>query len=681
MSSPSRHPANVPAGSAPGGGDSAASARTTGIVSLAILCSRVLGLVRDLIFAALFPARLRDCFLMAFRTPNMLRDLFAEGALSTAFVTVFSKKLKTEGEAPAWALAHRILSLAVVFMSLISLGGVLLAPWLVRLLAPAWPEEKLDFTVTLAQIMYPFILLVSLAALVMGMLNARRIYGVPALASSFFNIGSIVGGWVLGWLLDPTMRHGGDPADPNFRRVAIIAFSVGTLLGGLAQLCVQLPSLKRTGYHFQFDSSALRLVRMVFAASALLTGLVTLPLAALGKWNAHLYPLLGTVALGALVFSIWHAATATTRSALVTGLAALGCVALGWLIGWHLDAAFGVRAMVAASIGTSLGGGILCRVVWNLGGDRPWKDEGVAKILKLMWPAVLAGSAVQVNVLLNSIFASFLEEKNGPVTWLNYAFRLMQLPLGVFGVAVATVTLPVLARVATDGITPKFREVLGGGNRLVVFLTLPCAVGLFLLAEPVISLLYERGQFHREETLATAAALRWYAVGLVFYACIKVIQPAFTAIDRRFVPMVVAMISIAVNAALNSFFVFYLRPAVNAHMYLALSTAVVAFTNCSILYVTLAKTAGGLDTEKLLTTLARLLVPSLVLGLICWGGMATFLSAEEWRHYGLFKRVAALGVVVGFSGLAYFVTANLFRIPEARQFADIVQRRLHRGRK
>jgi putative peptidoglycan lipid II flippase len=528
--------------------EKAAGARATGIVAIAIMCSRVLGLVRELIFAALFAPGLRDCFTVAFRTPNMLRDLFAEGALSTAFVTVFSQKLKTEGDGAAWQLAHRILSLTAVFMSGISILGVLLAPWIVRLLAGGWATEewKIPFTVTLAQVMYPFILMVSLAALVMGILNSKRVYGVPAMASSFFNIVSIVGGAGIGYLMDPT-----------FGKTAMIGFSIGTLLGGLAQLAVQLPSLYQLGYRFKFN--------------------------------------------------------------------------------------------------------------------RDWADPGVKRILHLMWPAVIAGSAVQVNVLLNTIFASHLAIKDGPVSWLNYAFRLMQLPLGVFGVAVATVTLPVLSRVATEGITDKFRSVLGAGNRLVLFLTLPSAVGLFVLAEPIISLLYERGKFTHYETLATAAALRWYAVGLIFYACIKVIQPAFTAIDRRFIPMFVALGSIALNAALNSLFVFYFR---FGHEYLALSTAVIAGTNFALLYFLMTRISGGLEGGKLLGTLAKLIPAVILLGVIAWGGKQWLLTG--WAGFGLGRRALLLGLVTAGAGAAYMVCTTLLKVDEAQQFLSIVKRKARR---
>ena len=536
----------------------AASAKTTGIVALAIMCSRVLGLIRDMIFAGLFQDKIRDCFIVAFRTPNMLRDLFAEGALSTAFVTVFSQKMKTEGDKSAWELAHRILSLTTVFMSGIALLGVLLAPVIIRLLAGGWTHEewKILFTVKLAQIMFPFILLVSLAALVMGILNAKKIYGVPAMASSFFNIMSIVGGTGLGWLLEK--RFGDWDSSHEFGQWGLIGCSIGTLLGGLAQLGVQLPVLWKTGYRFKFV--------------------------------------------------------------------------------------------------------------------RDWKDAGVRRILHLMWPAVIAGSAVQVNVLLNTIFASYLVTTHGPVSWLNYSFRLMQLPLGVFGVAVATVTLPALSRVATEGLSHKFREILGGGNRLVVFLTLPSAVGLCILAHPIISVLYERGKFSPFETLQTAGALKWYAVGLVFYSVIKVVQPAFTAIGRRFVPMIVALISIAVNAGLNSWFVFVLRW---DHTWLAFTTAVVACANCTILYVMLTRIAGGLEGRKLLATLARLVVPVAALGLVSWIGWH-FVMQDGWQGFGFLKRCGTLGLTITAAGTAYLLLAHLLKVDEAKQFMSIASRRLRR---
>jgi putative peptidoglycan lipid II flippase len=180
------------------------STRATGVVGVAILCSRVLGLIREVVFAAMFGAsRNMDAFLTAFRAPNMLRDLFAEGALSTAFVTTFSRRIATEGERSAWELASKVATLTLIFMSAVSLLGVVFAPVLIDILAPGFPAEKAELTVLLTRIMFPFILLVSLAALVMGMLNARDVFGPPAMASAFFNLGSIIGGVTLCYWLDP----------------------------------------------------------------------------------------------------------------------------------------------------------------------------------------------------------------------------------------------------------------------------------------------------------------------------------------------------------------------------------------------------------------------------------------------------------------------------------------------
>ncbi len=523
-----------------------ASAKTTGIVALAIMCSRVLGLIREMLFMALFNGFTRDCFLAAFRIPNLLRDLFAEGALSTAFVTVFSQKLKKDGDQAAWLLAHRVLSLTAVFMSGVCILGILFSGPIVSVMGGEWSEEKLEFTARLTRIMFPFILMVSLAALVMGILNAKKVFGAPAMASSFFNIVSIAGGCLLAWIMGPNDQW------------AMIGFSTGTLLGGVAQLAVQFPALRRIGYFFRFD--------------------------------------------------------------------------------------------------------------------RHWQDPDVRRIITLMVPSIIAGSSVQINVFLNTIFASSLAQENGPVSWLNAAFRLMQLPLGVFGVAVATVTLPVLSRVAINGITPRVREVLGAGNRLVIFLTLPSAAGLIVLAHPIISVLYERGHFKSWETAAAAGALRWYGVGLVFYACLKVVQPAFTAIGRNRIPMYVAFCSIGVNAGLNSLFVYVLH---KDHTWLALTTAVVSCLNFTALYVILTRIAGGLEGGKLLNSLLRQVVPVLMLTLVSWLAWH-YVMEVRWAYSSFFSRVIMLGLTITAAGTAFVMLSDLFKVEEAKQFLDMAKRKLNK---
>src|SRR6266436_5980000 len=430
------------------------STRATGVVGVAVMCSRLLGLIREQVFAGLFGAgKNLDAFLMAFRLPNLLRDLFAEGALSTAFITTFSRKIATEGDESAWRLGNKVATLTAVFMSAVTLVGIIFAPQLIHLMTWwSWSPEKTETTILLTRIMWPFILLVSLAALVMGMLNAKHVFGAPAMASSFFNLGSIIGGVAFGWWLDP-----------HFGTRSLIGLSIGTLIGGIWQLSAQFPSLRRVGYKYHAD--------------------------------------------------------------------------------FH------------------------------------WRDQGVRTVLMLMGPAVIAASAVQVNVLINSGFAARLGD--GPVSWLNIAFRLMQLPLGIFGVAVGTVTLPLVSKSAALGNTAEFRAILARGMRLAFLLTIPSAIGLAMLASPIISVIYQHGRFTAEMTRQTAGALQFYAIGLVAYAALKVLTPAFYAVGKRNTPMVVSFLAIGANLFLNWLFTFRLGW---GHRGLAFSTSLVATINFLLLY-------------------------------------------------------------------------------------------------
>jgi putative peptidoglycan lipid II flippase len=211
--------------------------KAAGIIGIAVMCSRLLGLAREQIFAALFGGGgAMDAFTAAFRIPNLLRDLFAEGALSTAFVTTFSKTIVRGGDDAAWRLANKVATLTAVVLGVLCLAGMAFSVQLVAALAPGFDPEKAALTAQLTRIMFPFILLVSLAALVMGMLNSKSIFGMPAMASSFFNMGSIVGGVTFGYWIDP-----------HFGPRALMGLGVATVLGGALQLAVQLPSLARLG--------------------------------------------------------------------------------------------------------------------------------------------------------------------------------------------------------------------------------------------------------------------------------------------------------------------------------------------------------------------------------------------------------------------------------------------------
>jgi len=532
--------------------DTSSQARSAGVVSIAILCSRVLGLVRDQLLNGLFGSTYAGIFTAAFRTPNMLRDLFAEGALSTAFITTFSKKIKSEGDEAAWVLGRKMMSLSFCFMSMVSLAGVALAPFLVRLLNPGWDSEaSLELCTTLVRIMYPFITIVSLTALVMGMLNSKRVFFIPAVASAFFNLGCIVGGVGVAWMMDPGFREG------EITEKGLSGFAVGTLIGGVLQLLVQLPALKKVGFRFGLD--------------------------------------------------------------------------------------FG------------------------------WKDEGVRNVLRLMWPSLIAAGGTQINVFLNSIFASYTPGQEAANAWLGNAQRLQQLPLGLFGVAVATVTLPMLSRLATEGITPAFRGALAKGLRLVLFLTLPCAVGLSIFAREIVSLLFEHGKFTAYDVEMTAGPLQAYAFGLVFYSAIKVLQPAFYTIDKRFIPMFVSIGIIVLNVSLNSFTVFVMKW---DHTALAWATALGLLINFLVLYLSMRKFAGGLETRSLTRSLIRLVVATSLMGGVSYGLKIALFA--NWEEMNFFVQAAGLGLIIALAmGIYFFVTKKL-RVEEAGDFISIVSKRLKR---
>ncbi|MEP6671152.1 MAG: murein biosynthesis integral membrane protein MurJ [Chthoniobacter sp.] len=526
------------------------STKAAGLVSLAVMSSRVLGLLRDQIFAALFGASAQmDAFVTAFRAPNLLRDLFAEGALSTAFITTFSEKITKEGDGAAWRLANKVATLAAVFMSLVTLLGIWGAPLITHLLAGGFDAEKMALTVKLTRIMFPFIALVSLAALVMGMLNAKNVFGMPAMASTFFNIGSIAGGLAFGWWLDP---HFGTK---QYGTGSLVGMAIGVLIGGLAQLVVQFPSLRRVGYHFRPDFQ--------------------------------------------------------------------------------------------------------------------WRDPGVRRILLLMGPAVIAASAVQVNVMVNGNFASHLS--NGAVSWLSYAFRLMQLPIGIFGVAISTVTLPVITRSAAVGNRVEFRSILAKGMRLAFLLTVPSTIGLVMLARPIIGLIYERRKFSPEDTGHTAEALQFYAIGLCAYAGIKVLAPAFYAIGKRNTPMLVSFLSIGVNYGLNQIFTFNLGW---AHRGLAFSTGLVALTNFALLYLLMHKEVKRLETRQMIVTLAKLAVAGGVLALVCWAGNTWVLAG--WSEEGFLVRVLLLFVTIAVAATVFFAVALLLRMEELDDVSALAKRKLGR---
>jgi len=540
-------------------GQSESVVRSAGVVSIAVFMSRVTGLLRESIMARLFGAGLiYDAFMLGFRIPNLTRDLFAEGALSSAFVPTFTEYLANRGKQEAARLANLVATALILVVGIVCALGVIFAPQLVRLLAPGYAAVpgKFELAVAMTRTMFPFLLLVALAAQAMGVLNACNKFGVPALASTFFNLGSVGFGVVLGIWLGPFLHL-----------TRIEGMAIGVVLGGALQLVWQLPSL----YH----------------------------------------------------------------------------------LGFRFHAAF------------------------------DWKHPGLARIFGLMVPAILGNAAVQSNVMVNTNFASTVSDPvrglDGPVSWLSYAFRFMQLPLGLFGVAMASATLPSISRSAAAGNMDEFRRTLSKSLGMVFLLTLPSSVGLAILGKSIIGGIYQGGRFQLYDTQQTALALSCYSIGLAGYAALKVLNPAFYALGDARTPMLVSLGSIIVNFATAESMI---RFSGLGHAGLALSTSVVALFGFFLLFEILRRRIGGVHGRELAAGIGRVLLASLVMAGV------TALSSHEmerWLGVSQMARLADLAVSIPLGLLVFYATCRALGVHEIdmaiRAFTNPVTRRLKRAKR
>ncbi len=395
-------------------------AGATGVVGSLTLLSRVSGLARDVVIGYLLGARsAADAFFVAFRIPNLLRRLTAEGALSAGFVPVLSEYLTTRGRREAIEASRVIVTFAILCLLLLTVAGLLFPALLARLFAPGFAAapDQFSLTVRLVRIMFPSILFVSLAALAMGYLNTFRHFMAPALAPVLLNLSIIAAAFLLVPLL----------AQP------VVSLACGVLLGSVAQLLLQLPFLHRYGF----------------------------------SWRPSL----------------------------------------------------------------------------------DFRSTALFRFLRLMGPAVIGAAVYQLNVLASTILASLLEP--GSVSYLYYADRLLQFPLGVFAVALGTAALPSFSSLAARNDLSGLKTTLGYALRMVNFIALPSALGLMVIAVPVFSLLFQRGAFAAEDVLASARTLVFLAMGLWAVSASRVLVPLFHAMMDTRTPVRVAFWTFVLNLLLS----------------------------------------------------------------------------------------------------------------------------------
>jgi putative peptidoglycan lipid II flippase len=502
---------------------------------VATLASRVLGLARDQVLAALFGASNEmDAFIVAFRIPNLLRDLFAEGVMSAAFVPAFTRHLTLHNRQSAWRLGNNVINVLLLVSGTLVVLGIAFARPLVMAYAGDYAAVpgKLELTIRLTRLMLPFLTMVTIAAAVMGMLNSLHYYFLPALSPAMFNIATIV--CAIG--LVPVMPLLGQPP--------IMAIAVGALVGGVGQVVIQWPALQREGFRYRFVMEP--------------------------------------------------------------------------------------------------------------------RDAALREVLVMMGPGTIGLAATQVNLFVNTLVAT--SQGTGAVSWLSYAFRLMYLPIGVFGVSIATAVLPALSREAALKNVDGMRTTVSRGLALMLMLNVPATFGLVALATPIVRLLFERGRFLPADTASTAAALRLYAVGLVGYSAVRIVSPTFYALRQSRIPVMVSVGTIVLNIVLS---VTLVR--VMGFRGLALATSIAAMANAATLVWLLRQRLDGLHERRLAVALVKITSAAVVMA------GTSMLLEQVMRGIApgpeLWAEAIRLVVAIGGGLLALAAMAKLLRIEE---FADAV---------
>jgi putative peptidoglycan lipid II flippase len=506
------------------------------------MLSRILGLIRDMVVAALFPKAVTDVFFVAFTIPNVFRSFLAEGTLTVSFVPIFTDVRQHQGH----EASRRFLDAAWTTLFLVTLGvclaGMLAAPLLVR--AFAWgftaDPDKYALAVDLTRVMFPYLLCVALMALAMGVLNVTGHFASPAASPVLLNlcmILSTVGLW------RPLHGLGIHP---------IWGLAIGVLVGGVAQLLLQIPFLVRQGY--------------------------------------------------------------------------------------------APRVRVEP------------------------RHPDVSRTLALMGPALFGLALYQVNVILSRLLASFLDE--GTVTYLYYSQRLIEMPMGIFAVAIASASLPTLSLHVANQELPKLKALFTDSLRLTMFVVIPASVALIVIGEPIIALLFQRGRFDAAMTRATYETLVGFTVSLWAGAGIRQVVPVFYALKDSRAPVRAAAVALVVYLAAGLSLMWPLR-----HTGLALAVSLSTIVNFTLLVTMLRRRLGPLGLGRVGTSALRALLAALVMGAVAWGLCRLTVLPGLGRGW---PRAAVILGAVGVSMAVYLVAAWAFRSPEVTTLIAALRRRVRR---
>ena len=521
--------------------------KSSGAMGAATLTSRVLGMVREMVYAGFMGVGwVADAFFMAFMVPNLFRRLLGEGALTAAFIPIFKEKEKLEGEKEMWRASNAVISgllvgaAVVILLGLIGVSGAI-----------AYGAQMLDnvprfdggtlLMLQLLRVMLPYLLLVCLAAICMGMLNARGHFFVPAMGATMLNLVMIASVWWLAPRMGATLEQ------------QVFALAIGVVVAGFAQAAFQMPLLRREGFRYQWVS--------------------------------------------------------------------------------------------------------------------PWHDPTVRRVVMQMVPGLLGVAAFQLNVLVTQSMAFWVEK--GIVSSFNTAVRLMELPQGVFGISLATYLLPTLSGLAAEKKIPEFRATLAQGLGYLVFINLLASVLLFVEAEPIVRLLFERGKFDAVATERASMALACLAPGLVAFSMVNILARAFYALGDTKTPMRISVFCLGVNALFATALIWRYKQGG-----LGVANTLSAVCNVSLLLFALRKKLARLELAELRRSLRSILIAGALAGAGAWG--ATWFWETRLGHATLLLKIGAVFAPMTLATLIYFGVAHWLKISYAHEFTALLGKRFKR---
>jgi putative peptidoglycan lipid II flippase len=512
-------------------------AKAAGIVGAATMVSRVFGVVRDMVIAAFFGASwMTDAFWVAFRIPNMLRRLLGEGSLTVSFVPVFTEYLQQKTKEEALELADNAFTMLSVILAAVSVLGILLSPLIVGLIAPGFiaRPDQFALAVFLNRLMFPYIFFIALVALCMGILNSFRHFTTPALSPVMLNIAMIA---------STLMLHG-------YFAQPITALAIGVLIGGVLQLAMQWPALRKFGVKFNFR------------------------------------------------FNLRH--------------------------------------------------------------------PGIKQIGLLMFPAILGAGVGTINVFVGTILASLLP--GGSVTYLFYADRIIEFPLGIFAIAIGTAALPSFSKHVAAGQMDELKSSVSFSLRLMLFLTIPSMAALMALHLPIISVLFQRGAFDAQAAIYTGQALFCYSLGLWAFAMIRVFVSSFYSLQDSKWPLKAAVITLIVNVLCSLALMYPLK-----HNGIALAGSISAAVNVLILAFVLKTKIGTYLDRAFYVSVFKIIVASVImLGSI---GMIEYFMPWD-THAGLQSRLIFLISTVVVGAFVFFVSAYLLKSPEIQAIVHLIKKKV-----